>query len=191
MKEALPLMFQTGYLTFTSYDEIGEIYTLNFPNREVERTLNEMLLDVYIENNQNVGGVVMVNKLRLALANEKLDEVKNIINSLFKTLPYTLWQNENEAFFHAILHLTFKLLGIYVQSEVLTSDGRIDSIIHFADKIYCIEIKLDKSAQEALQQIHDKGYLVAYEHVDKKRIAIGINFSKDKKEVAELEWELY
>jgi hypothetical protein len=188
--DALPLMFQTGYLTLSEYDNIGEIYTLNFPNREVERTFNEMLLDVYIENNESVGGVVIVNKLRLALSNERLDDIKSIINSLFKTLPYTLWQNENEAFFHAILHLTFKLLGIYVQSEVLTSDGRIDSIIHFSDKIYCIEIKLEKSAQEALQQIHSKGYLTPYKNEGKKLIAVGINFSKEKKEVAELEWEI-
>jgi hypothetical protein len=188
--DALPLMFQTGYLTFTNYDEIGEIYTLNFPNREVERTFNEMLLNVYIENNQSIGGVVMVNKLRIALANEKLDAVKNIINALFKSLPYTLWQNENEAFFHAIMHLTFRLLGIYVQSEVITSEGRIDSIIHYSDKIYCIEIKLDKSAQEALQQINEKGYLTPYKMEGKKMIAIGINFSKEKKEIAELEWEI-
>jgi hypothetical protein len=132
----------------------------------------------------------MVNKLRLALANEKLDDVKTIINALFKSLPYTLWQNENEAFFHAIMHLTFRLLGIYVQSEVITADGRIDSIIHFADKIYCIEVKLDKSAQEAIQQIHEKGYLIPYKLEGKKMIAIGINFSKEKKEVAELEWEI-
>jgi hypothetical protein len=188
--DALPLMFQTGYLTFTQYDEIGEIYTLNFPNREVERTFNEMLLDVYIENNQSIGGVVMVNKLRIALANEKLEDVKTIINVLFKSLPYTLWQNENEAFFHAIMHLTFRLLGIYVQSEVITADGRIDSIIHFADKIYCIEVKLDKSAQEAIQQINEKCYLTPYKMEGKKMIAIGINFSKEKKEVAELEWEI-
>ncbi len=188
--ETLPLMFQTGYLTLSAYDEIGEIYTLNFPNREVEKAFNEMLLDVFMENSDSIGGIVLVNKLRISLLNENFDNVKSIINTLFKSLPYTIWQNENESFFHAILHLTFKLLGIYVQSEVLTTDGRIDSIIHFVDKIYCIEIKLDKSANEALTQIREKGYLTPYAHEGKKLIGIGINFSKEKKEVAEILWEV-
>lgn len=188
--EVLPLMFQTGYLTLSAYDEIGEIYTLNFPNREVEKAFNEILLDVYRENPDDISGIVLVNKLRISLQNENFEEVKSIINTLFKSLPYSIWQNENEAFFHAILHLTFKLLGIYVQSEVLTSDGRIDCIIHFEDKIYCIEIKLDKSADEALTQIKEKAYLTPYIHEGKKLIAIGINFSKEKKAVEGILWEI-
>jgi hypothetical protein len=106
---------------------------------------------------------------------------------LFKSLPYTLWQNENEAFFHAILHLTFKLLGLYVQSEVMTSDGRVDCIIQFPDKIYAIEIKLDHSAANAIDQIKTKGYLETYKHTGKKLIGMGINFSREKKMVEEIE----
>jgi hypothetical protein len=187
--EVLPLMFQTGYLTLSSYDEESELYTLNFPNREVQKSFNEVLLDAYMEYPQGDGGIVLVNKLRSAFLHEQYDDIKHIINTLFKSLPYTLWQNENEAFFHAILHLTFKLLGIYVQSEVLTADGSIDSIIHFADKIYCIEFKLDKSAKEALHQIKDKGYLEPYRHEGKRLIAIGVNFSREHKTVEEMEVE--
>jgi hypothetical protein len=74
--EVLPLMFQTGYLTLSAYDEIGEIYTLNFPNREVEKTFNEILLDVYRENPDDISGIVLVNKLRISLQNENFEEVK-------------------------------------------------------------------------------------------------------------------
>jgi hypothetical protein len=185
----VPLMFQTGYLTFTAYNEDRDSCTLNYPNLEVKRSYLELLSNAYISDNENTS-VVLAEKLEEALINENFDEVKSIINTLFKSLPYTIWQNENEAFFHAILHLTFKLLGIYVQSEVLTAEGRIDCIIHFTDKIYCIEIKLDKSASEALNQIREKGYFTPYDHEGKKLIAIGINFSKEKKEVAEILWEV-
>jgi hypothetical protein len=185
----IPLMFQTGYLTFTAYDEERDTCTLNYPNLEVRRSYLELLANAYIYDNEH-SSLVVAQNLEDALISENFNEVKTIVNTLFKSLPYTIWQKENEAFFHAILHLTFKLLGIYVQSEVLTSDGRIDSIIHFTDKIYCIEIKLDKSAKEALEQIHEKGYLTPYKNEGKKLIAIGINFSKEKKAVAELESEI-
>lgn len=185
----VPLMFQTGYLTFCAYNEDRDTCTLDYPNLEVKRSYLELLANAYISDNENTS-VVLAAQLEEVLINENFEEVKKIINTLFKSLPYTIWQNENEAFFHAILHLTFKLLGIYVQSEVLTADGRIDSIIHFPDKIYCIEIKLDKSAQDAITQIKEKGYLNAYAAENKKLIAIGINFSKEKKQVEEIEWEV-
>lgn len=186
--QLLPLMFQTGYLTLKSYDEDRDYCVLDYPNHEVRKSYLELLANAYI-NNESTTGVVLATKMERALHNENFEEVKSIINTLFKSLPYTIWQNENEAFFHAILHLTFKLLGVYVQSEVLTSDGRIDCIIHFVDKIYLIEIKLDKSAADAINQIKEKAYLTPYIHEGKKLIAIGINFSKEKKEVEEILWE--
>jgi len=186
--QLLPLMFQTGYLTLKSYDEDRDYCVLDYPNHEVRKSYLELLANAYITNDSTTSAV-LATKIEKALQNENFEEVKSIINTLFKSLPYTIWQNENEAFFHAILHLTFKLVGVYVQSEVLTSDGRIDCIIHFVDKIYAIEIKLDKSAADAIIQIKEKAYLKPYLHEGKKLIAIGINFSKEKKEVEEILWE--
>ena len=109
--------------------------------------------------------------------------------TIFKSLPYELWQGENEHFYHAIIHLTFTLLGVYVQSEVQTSDGRMDALIRLKDYIYCIEFKLDESATKAIEQIKVKGYLAPFAYEGKKLIAIGINFSREKKKVEELTWE--
>jgi hypothetical protein len=92
------------------------------------------------------------------------------------------------AFYHAIIHLTFTLLRVYVQSEVQASDGRVDAFIQLPNYIYCIEFKLDKLADEAIQQIKDKGYLESFAQENKKRIIIGINFSSEKKKVEELKW---
>jgi hypothetical protein len=186
--DLIPLMFQTGYLTFKSYDEEGEVYTLGFPNKEVKKSYLEVLLDSVLEYPPEQG-IVLVNNMRKALLVGDIDKLEGILNSLFKSLPYELWQRENEHFYHAIIHLTFTLLGVYVQSEVQTSGGRMDALIRLKDYIYCIEFKLDKSADEAIQQIKDKGYLTPFALENKKRIAIGINFSTEKKKVEELKWE--
>jgi hypothetical protein len=186
--ELIPLMFQTGYLTFKSYDEDGEIYTLGFPNKEVKKSYLEILLDAVLEY-PTKQGIVLVNEMRKALLVGDIHKLESILNSLFKSLPYELWQRENEHFYHAIIHLTFTLLGVYVQSEVQTSDGRMDALVQLKDYIYCFEFKLDKSADEAIQQIKDKGYLVPFAHENKKRIAVGINFSSKDKKVEEFKWE--
>ena len=186
--ELIPLMFQTGYLTFKSYDEDGDVYTLKFPNKEVKKSYLAILLDAVLEY-PTEQGIVLVNEMRKALLIGDINKLESILNTIFKSLPYELWQRENEHFYHAIIHLTFTLLGVYVQSEVQTSDGRMDALIQMKDYIYCIEFKLDESADKAIQQIKDKGYLQPFAHEGKKRIAIGINFSKEKKKVEELKWE--
>ncbi len=186
--ELIPLMFQTGYLTFKSYDEEGDIYTLGFPNKEVKKSYLEVLLDAVREYPSDQG-VVLVNELRKTLLAGNIDKLEGILNSLFKSLPYELWQKENEHFYHAIIHLAFTLLGVYVQSEVQTSDGRMDALVRMKEYIYCFEFKLDGSAEEALAQIKDKGYLQPFAQEGKKLIGIGINFSTEKKKVEALKWE--
>ncbi len=106
-----------------------------------------------------------------------------IINTVFATIPANLWQKDNEAFYHALVHLTFSLAGIFVQSEINSSNGRLDARVETEDTIYILEFKLDRSAEEALRQIRDKQYFQPYLDSEKKRIGIGINFSKERKEV--------
>ncbi len=187
--ELVPLMFQTGYLTFKSYDEDGDIYTLKFPNKEVKKSYLEILLDAVREYPTDHLSIVLVNEIRKALLVGDVDKLERILNSLFKSLPYELWQKENEHFYHAIIHLTFTLLGVYIQSEVQTSDGRMDSLVQVKDYIYCFEFKLDESADKAIQQIKDKKYLEPFAHEGKKLIAIGVNFSSEKKKIEEFKWE--
>jgi Predicted AAA-ATPase/PD-(D/E)XK nuclease superfamily len=186
--QLIPLMFQTGYLTVKDYSDMGDVYTLTYPNKEVRKAYIENLMAAY--SHADLGfGIVYADKIRQFLERGEIDKVEGILNTIFKSLPYELWQKENEHFYHAIIHLTFTLLGVYVQSEVQTSDGRMDALIRMKEYIYCLEFKLDKSADEAIQQIKDKGYLVPFAHEGKKRIAIGINFSTEKKKVEELKWE--
>ncbi len=186
--QLIPLMFQTGYLTIKNYDEEDDLYELSYPNEEVRRSYISLLADAYTHS-YNEPIQVMATEIRNALRIADLRKVESILNSVFKSLPYEVWQKENEHFYHAIIHLTFRLLGIYVESQIQTSDGRLDALVKVNDYVYAFEFKLDQSAEEALQQVKDKGYLQPYFHQNKKCIAVGINFSTATKKVERLVWE--
>ncbi len=186
--ELIPLMFQTGYLTIKSYNPMTDVYELGYPNNEVRKSYIEVLMASYSVSDLGYG-VVYVDRLRQLLERGEIAQLEDLLNTIFKSLPYELWQRENEHFYHAIVHLIFSLLGVYVQSEVQTSDGRMDALIRLSHAVYCIEFKLDESAGQALEQIKRKGYLQAFAAEGKKLFAIGINFSTQQKKVEALQWE--
>ena len=110
------------------------------------------------------------------------------INILFESLPYQIFISDQEAFFHAILHISFHLMGIHIDSEVSTAKGRVDTIIKTESYIYIIEFKLDQSADEALNQIREQRYGSKYLNQGKEVIALGVSFSSKLKAVAE--WKM-
>ncbi len=179
----ITVLFQTGYLTIKSYDPEWLLYTLDYPNREVQFSLEQLLMSIYMDDplNQSIPRVVNIAQ---ALLRKDLEAVVKVINSAFAGIPAQLWQKENEHFYHALIHLTFSLLGTYVKSEVNTANGRCDALVEIGDYIYAFEFKLDKPVAEAMQQIRDKGYLTPYSDSHKQKIAVGIHFSKKKKAVA-------
>ena len=186
--QIIPLMFQTGYLTIKKYIEEDGIYELGYPNEEVRQSYLGMLADGYTHS-QDEPVVVLATEMRDALKIANFDKVERIFNTVFKSIPYEIWQKENEHYYHAIIHLTFRLLGIYVEIQVQTSDGRIDAIVQLKDYVYAFEFKLGGSAKTALRQIKERGYLVPYQNQGKKCIGIGLNFSKKLKKVQQLLWE--
>jgi hypothetical protein len=182
------VLFQAGYLTIKAWDAIGDIFTLVPPNLEVRRALQMVVLNAYRRNDAKGSGMI-TKQLYNALKNDDLDKLKEIFNKIMAGLPYDLWEAKREKTYHAIIHLTFMLAGLYVHSEVHTSNGRLDSVIEFDDKVYLFEFKLDKSAQEALHQIEEKGYANRYKTMGKTCVGIGINFIQAKREVEEVLWK--
>ncbi len=195
--QIMPLMFQTGYLTIKNIDEDG-LFLLSYPNEEVRQSYLEFLATAYTEN-PDLSVQVLATQMRNALRIQDFAKVQSIFNSIFKSIPYEVWQRENEPggaphYYHALIHLTFRLLDIYaaaaaVQSQVQTADGRADAIVILEKYVYAFEFKLDGDADKALQQIKDKGYLLPYLHQNKTCIGIGLNFSKELKKVEKLIWE--
>jgi hypothetical protein len=185
--DPISVLFQTGYLTILKYEPEDHLYTLDYPNMEVRQSMEQSLLHEYLEGPIQ-DPLARVAGLRNALREGDIEGMVRIINALFASMPYDLWpQQQTERFFHAIIHLTFDLLGTYIRSEVHTANGRCDALVETADRIYALEFKLDKSAAEALQQIFDKGYLQPYADSPKQRVAVGMNFSSEERAV--VEWE--
>jgi hypothetical protein len=182
--DPITVLFQTGYLTITHYEPEDYLYTLDYPNMEVRQSLEQNLLTDYLDFPVE-DPLARVVGLRNALRRKDVAEVINIMNATFASLPYDLWLSDKEHFFHAIIHLTFSLLGTYIRSEAHTANGRCDTLVETADHIYAFEFKRDKSAAAALQQIKDKGYLLPYADSKKERIAVGVNFSSETKQVVD------
>ena len=186
--QSIPIMFQTGYLTFKKQNALTGIYTLDYPNREVKQSYLEMLVNVY-SSEPSTSGAVIAGNILAALQKKDFKSLQESINILFKSIPYAHWVSTNEHFYHALVHLIFKLIGVFVQSEVHSSDGHLDSLVLLDEGIFCFEFKLDKSAEIALNQVKDKGYLTPYLQSKKPCYAIGVNFSSEKKRVEEMLWE--
>lgn len=187
MAYRISILFQTGYLAILKYEPEDHLYTLDYPNMEVRQSMEQSLLHEYLEGPIQ-DPLARVAGLRNALREGDIEGMVCIINALFASMPYDLWpKQQTERFFHAIIHLTFDLLGTYIRSEVHTANGRCDALVETAACIYALEFKLDKSATEALQQVFDKGYLQPYADSPKQRIAVGMNFSSEERAV--VEWE--
>ncbi len=155
----LPLLYQTGYLTIKGYSSEDESYTLGYPNREVREGFLKGLLNSYRgSEGMSASFVLQFNK---ALKNNDIDGALERMQSFLAGIPYDL-ENKSEKHFQTIIYLIFSLLGYYTQAEVKSAIGRADAVCRTKDRIYVFEFKVDGSAEEALRQIDDKGYLIPY-----------------------------
>lgn len=105
------------------------------------------------------------------------------LNTLISTIPYDHWKAESESIFHIIFHLALTRLGVDVRSEAHSAHGRCDILVQTPAYIYAIELKLNGSAQQALEQVIGKKYLQPFQSDSRKKCAIGINFSGEKRAV--------
>lgn len=181
----VPVLFQTGYLTIKNYDDETRLFELGYPNREVEESLTDALLSAYRNVFPGTDSIELTFDLGNAIKNNDIPKMIKALDVLLSTIPYDHWKAENESIFHIIVHLSFKRLGLDVRSEVHSATGRCDVLV-FTDKyIFALELKLNGTAQAALNQIFEKGYLRSYQLDPRRKIAIGVNFSSEKRSVEE------
>ena len=163
-------------------DKRFESYHLGFPNREVEKGFVKYLSRSYsrlgIDNSFSIDNFV------LELEAGKVESFMRRLEALFADNDYRV-QGNQELYFQNVLYVFFKLMGFFVEVERPTSDGRMDLIVKTADYIYIFEFKLDKSADEALQQIEDKGYALPYAADPRRLYKIGVNFNSDRRCIEE------
>ena len=180
-EDPIPVLFQSGYLTIKGRDPYMGI-RLGFPNEEVERGFFDFLLPHYTSHRKSsVDG--FLNKMTAAIAHGRPDELLRVIQTMLTGRSYMLAGADKEKDFQNTLYLIFTMLGYNVQVEQATSQGRMDITVQTKDYIYIIELKLDKTAEEALRQIKDNQYARPFQTDGRKLYLIGVNFSSETRTV--------
>ena len=179
--DPIPVLFQSGYLTLSGYDpEMG--YRLDFPNREVERGFFNFLVPYYTSLLKS-SVKSYLNRLTAAVRQGRPDDLMKALQTMLAGKSYLLAGGDKEVHFQNTLYLIFMMLGYNVQVEQATSQGRMDVTIQTPDYVYIFELKLDKSADEALQQIKDNQYARPFQTDSRKLFLIGANFSSETRTV--------
>ena len=186
MKSITPLLYQGGYITIKDYDRTSDLYTLDIPNREIRVGLMESLLPNYVDMCWEKG-LTTVARMYSALYHENLDEMLRLLQSYLLTIPYCD-NPQYEGHYQQLFYVIFSLLGRYVDVEVHTSTGRIDMVMNTGKAIYLFELKLNKSAEAAMQQINLKDYASKFALSGLPVVKVGINFDEERRTIGE--WEI-
>ncbi len=158
-EDTLPMLYQTGYITIKGYNKEDHSYTLGYPNKEVrEGFLKGLLANYKSAEGMSASFVLRFNK---ALRNGDIDNALGRLQSFMAGIPYDL-ENKTEKHYQTIIYLVFSLLGYYTQAEVKSAIGRADAVCWTKDHVYVFEFKVDGSAEDALRQIDERGYLIPY-----------------------------
>jgi len=189
----IPMLFQTGYLTIKDVeDEI--IYTLGYPNFVVKRGMSLNLIKAFTEDKIKTP---IIHRIKKSLLNRDYEQFMEYMKSLFANIaniniPKTL--EEREHYYHSIFYLVGVLFSdnhLNVYSELLTSEGRIDTLVETEENIFIIEFKCNQSAEKAIEQIKDKNYADKFKLKGKEIVLIGINFDTEKRNVSEFKTSIY
>ena len=177
MSSIMPLLYQSGYMTIKGYNRMANIYTIDIPNNEIRIGLMESLLPNYITRDSYVG-VATVAEMFMALYNDDLNEMLRLLQTYLLTIPQC--DNTNyEGHYQQMLYVIFSLLGRYVDVEVRTPKGRVDMVMNSGKALYLFELKLNKSAEAAMNQINLKDYPSRFALAGLPVIKVGINFNSE------------
>ena len=182
VEKPLPMIFQSGYLTIKDCDLDMDTYLLDFPNNEVKNGFVTMIVADYLKSKTDAGSWVLeaVNALR----NADLEQFRKQLTSFLADIPYSMRRKEDERekerYFHYTFYLLMRMVSCYtVYTEKQQSEGRVDCIIETPNYVYVFEFKLNGTADEAMKQIEDKGYVRPYEADKRKLFKVGVVFSSE------------
>lgn len=183
MTSALPLLYQSGYLTIKAYKPLTKSYQLGYPNKEVRigmlRSLSPNYLSpVSIDNNG------LVTEFIDFLYDENIEGAMNRLKAYLSSISNRL-SNKNERDFQTFFYLIFNLMGAFIKVEEESAIGRADAVLQLPNTIYVFELKYDGSAEDALRQIDDKGYLIPYTASGKKLVKVGVNYDSTQRTIGE------
>ena len=180
LKTITPLLYQSGYITIKGYDKMSQLFTLDLPNKEIKVGLFESLLPYYLEGMYAEEGDVAIAQMSVLIRQGDMDGALRLFQEFLGTVPYC--NNTNyEGHYQQVLFIIFTLLTHFVVDvEVHTPNGRVDVVMETEDTLYLIELKLNKSAQAAMQQINLKQYDQHFARCGKPIVKVGVNFDAKK-----------
>ena len=181
--DPIPVLYQSGYLTIKDFDGRFGMYTLDYPNEEVKSGFVNFLLPFYTKL-QTTQTTAIISKFVKSVERGKADDFMRQLQSLMAGTPYELIR-DLENHYQNVVYIITKLMGLYVQAEYRTSNGRIDILIGTNDYIYIIELKFNGTAQQAIEQINEKNYSLPFATDGRKIIEIGANVSKETRSIEE------
>ena len=186
MKSALPLLYQSGYLTIKDYDRSIEAYTLSIPNQEVRIGYVKGLLPIYTGLDDADVQMGFAATFWQALTAGDIEQAMREMQAYMAGIPYVegfkqkLKELSNaEGFYEYTLYLIFSMLNVYVRTQVKCAGGRVDMVVWMPDTTYVFELKVNGTAQQALAQIDQKGYAIPYQAEGRKVVKVGVKFNAD------------
>jgi hypothetical protein len=186
MEDALPLLYQSGYLTIKDYDPITEAYTLSIPNQEVRIGYVQGLLPAYIGLKGRDTQMGFAAKFWQALRQHDIEKAMREMQAYMAGVPYVegfkkkLEEAANaEGFYEYTMYLIFSMLNVYVRTQVKCAGGRTDMVVWMPDTIYVFELKVNGTAREALEQIDKKSYAIPYQANGRRVVKVGVKFNAE------------
>ena len=188
VQNAIPLFYQSGYLTIKSYDPLEQTYVLGIPNSEVRTGLFRDLLPAMVGKKRMETSNFAYEFLR-PLRRGDVQEAMEALKAFLASIPYPEFGEgfrnsfeEREAYYKRLFYVVFSFMNIRVYTEVMNSCGRTDAVMVFDDAIYVVEFKLDAaSAKEAVAQIDARGYAERFSARKRKVFKLGLNFSSESR----------
>ena len=186
METALPLLYQSGYLTIKDYDRETQDYTLGIPNQEVRIGFTQGLLPTYIGMDSSNVRSGFAAKFWKALRKNDIDLAMREMQAYMAGLPYVEGFKKKleeaavkEGFYEYTLYLIFSMLNVYVRTQVKCHKGRTDMVVWMPDTTYVFEFKVEGTAQEALEQIDSHDYALPYQSGGRRVVKVGVKFNAD------------
>ena len=181
-RNPIPMIYQSGYLTIKDYDEEFQVYTLGFPNDEVRYGFLNFIVPFYTPVRESDTSFFIgrfIHELRAGDVEAFLTRLR----AFFAGIPYEL-NDKTEHHYQVVFYLVFRLMGQYTEAEVRSARGRADAVVRTADTVYVFEFKLNGTAEEALKQIGDRGYLIAWQADGRRLVKVGVEFSAEERNLS-------
>ena len=183
MTTALPLLYQSGYLTIKHYDPMIDLYTLGYPNEEVRTGMVRSLAANYLTPAEGTNSSFVIKFVKAVIADD-MEQALTLMRAYLAGVSYRL-SNKTERDVQTIFYLVFSLIGSFIKVEEESAHGRADVVITLPSVVYVMELKFDGSADTALRQIDEKGYLIPYTADGKRLVKVGVNYSSEERTITE------